>query len=93
MPRSSEGSNHHIEGEVPAFGFVAENADHHVIEVGEQDILRVNRHHSGFDFRKVQDVTDEIQKIRSRAMDRAREFHLLRGQVAVGIVTELLPEN
>ena len=92
MPRSSA-VHHHIEGEVLAFGFVAERADNRVLEVDEQDIFRIDRHHAGFNFRKVQNVTDEIQKIRSRAMDRAREFHLLCCQVAVRIFTELLTEN
>src|SRR5580658_6114767 len=75
--------------EMTAFRFVTEGPGDHVKQTREEYFLRLHRHGSGFDLREVQDVRDQIQQVGSRAVNRAREFHLLQRQIAVGVVGEL----
>src|SRR5205085_1727055 len=42
---------------------------------------------------QVENVADEVQQIRSRAVNSARELDLLRSQVVIRVLAELLSEN
>ena len=72
---------------------VAERPSDHVQEVGEVDLVRVDRDRSGLDLRQVENVADQVEQVGAGAVDGARELHLLRGEVAVRIVAELLAED
>ena len=67
--------------------------DDRLDQVGEVDLLRIDRDRSRFDLGQIEDVADEVHEVGARAMDGARELHLLVGQVAVGVVAELLAQN
>ena len=68
----------HIEGQLAVLRFVAERARHHLQQAGEEYLLRFHRNRAGFDLRQVENVADQVEQVRSRAMDRARKLHLLR---------------
>ncbi len=78
---------------LPVFRFVAERARHHVEQAGEEYFLRLDGNRAGFDLRQVQNVGDQVQQVRSGAMNRARELDLLVRQVAIGVIAELLAQN
>ena len=67
-----------LEGQLPVFRFVAERTRDHIQQAGEEDFLRFHRHRSGFDLRKIENVADQVEQVRSRAVNGARELHLLR---------------
>ena len=67
----------HFEVQLPVFRLVTERASHHVEQAGEEDFLRFHGNRSGFDFRQVKNVGDQVQQVRSGAMNRSREFDLL----------------
>ncbi len=48
---------------------------------------------AGLDLRQIQNIADEVQKVGARAMNGAREIHLLRCQVAVRILRQLLSQD
>ena len=83
----------HFEIEAPVLRFVAERTSDHVQQAREEHFLRLHRNRAGFDLREVQNVGDQVQQVRSGAVNRAREFHLLGRQIAVGVVRELLAQN
>ena len=64
-----------------------------VEQVGEEDLLGLDRHRARLDLREVEDVADEVQQVGAGAVDGARELDLLAGEVAVGVVAELLAED
>ena len=49
--------------------------------VGHLDMLRLNGHFPGLDFRQIQDFVDQGQQIASGSIDGVSEFDLLRGEV------------
>ena len=65
----------------------------HLHEVAEVHLFRINRYGSGFDLREVEDVADQVQQVRPRAVNGAREFHLLVAQIPFRIFSQLLAEN
>ena len=83
----------HIERQLPVLGLVPERARHHLEQVGEQDVLGLDRDGAGFDLRQIEDVADQIQEIGAGAVNGARELDLLAGQVAFRILGELLAQN
>ena len=72
---------------------VAERPRHRVEQVGEEDLLGVDRHRAGFDLRQVEDVADQVQQVGAGAVDGAGELDLLVRQIAVGVVAQLLAED
>ena len=83
----------HVEPEAAALRFVPERPAHHVDEVRQEDLLRVDADDARFDLREVEDVADEVQQVGAGAMNRARELDLARRQVALRVVGELLTED
>ena len=63
------------------------------IRLLEQHFLRVDRHGAGLDLRQVENVADQVQQVGAGAVDGAGELDLLRHQVAVRILGELLAED
>ena len=77
----------------PVFRLVTERAGHHVEQAGEEDLLGFHRDGSGFDLREIENVADQVQQIGPGAVNGARELDLLRGQIAVRVVGELLAQH
>ncbi len=46
-------------------------------QVGEEDLLRIDRHRAGFDLRQIEDVADQVEQVGAGAVDGARELDLL----------------
>ena len=82
-----------FEGEAAVFRFVAERAGHHFQQVGEEHVFGFHRDRAGLDFGKVEDVADQVQQVGAGALNGAREFDLLRREVAVGVIGELTAEH
>ena len=62
-------------------------------QVGEEDFLGVDRDGAGLDLRQIENVADQVQQVGAGAVNGAGELDLLGGQIAVGIVGELLAED
>ena len=82
-----------VERQMAALGLVPERPRHRLEQVREVDLLGVDRDGAGLDLRQVEDVADQVQQVGAGAVDGARELDLLVGQVAVGVVAELLAED
>ena len=83
----------HLEGQLPGLRLVAERPGDHVDEIGEQDLLGIDRHRSRLDLGEVEDVADQIEQIGAGAVNGAGELDLLGQQVAVRIFRKLLAED
>ncbi len=83
----------HLKIQMPILRFVPEGSLHGIEQAGEEDLLRVDRNRARFDLRQIEYVGDQIQQVGPCAMNRTGEFHLLRLQVAVGVIAELLPKD
>src|SRR5690349_7039771 len=82
-----------FERQLPRLGFVPERPRHHVDEIGEEDLFGIYRDRAGLNLRQVKNVADEIEQVGAGAMDRAGKLDLLRGQIALRIVCELLAKD
>ena len=82
-----------LERQLPRFGLVPERTRDHVDEIGEDDLLGVDRDGSGFDLGQVENVADQVQQVGAGAVDGAGEVDLLGGEVAVRVVGELLAQD
>ena len=65
---------------------LAEGPLHMLLEGAQRHVTELDRHRPRFDLRKIEDVVDQAQKIRSRAVDSTREFGLLGVEIALRIV-------
>src|SRR4029077_8496402 len=79
--------------ETAAFGFVPEGAADGLEQVGEEHLLGLDRDRSGFDLRQVENIGDQVQQVGARTVNRASKLDLLRRQVALGVVGQLLAED
>ena len=70
-----------------------EGPRNHLEQIAEIHLLGVHRDGARLDLRQIENVADQIQQVGARAVNGARELHLLAGQVAVGIVGELLAQD
>jgi hypothetical protein len=70
-----------------------EGLEHVVAELGERDAGDVELHGVGLDLGQVEDVVEELEQVAARAADDVRVLDLALGQVAVGVVLELLGED
>jgi hypothetical protein len=93
MLRPSAGSVFDLERQAAVLRLVAERALDGADQAAEVDLLGVDRHGARLDLRQVEDVGDQVQEVGARGVDRARELDLLVGEVALGIVAELLAED
>ena len=82
-----------VEGQLPVVGLVPERPRDGVEQVGDEHLLGVDRDGAGLDLRQVENVADQVQQVGAGAVDGARELDLLRRQVAVRVVAELLAED
>ena len=82
-----------VERELPVFRLVPERPRDRVEQIGDEDLLRVDRDRAGFDLRQIENVADQVEQIGAGAVDGAGEFDLLGGQIAVRVVAELLAED
>src|SRR5882724_8962570 len=76
----------HLKTQPPIFCLVAEGAAYRVEQAGEEDFLGIYRHRARFDLRQVENVADQVQQIRTGAVNGARELDLPWGQVAIRVV-------
>ena len=82
-----------VERELARFRLVAERARHHVEQIGEEDLLGIDRDGAGFDLRQIENVADQVEQVGAGAVNGAGELDLLRREVAFRIVGELLAED
>ena len=64
-----QGFEFQMEGQILRLGDVAEIPFHALAQSGERHFFSLHRHRAGFDFRQVENVVDEVEQIRSGAMD------------------------
>ena len=83
----------HLEGQAPAVRLMAERPRDHVDQVGEEDVLDIDRYGTRFDLRKIENVADQVQEVGAGAVDRAGKLDLLRAQIAFRVVGKLLTED
>src|ERR1700692_2361574 len=83
---SKMGTGYQFEAEVSIFGLVRERTFHHIQQAREENFLRLDRYRARFDLRQIQNVGDQIEQVRSSAMNRARELDLLIRQISIRIV-------
>src|SRR6185312_4959436 len=82
-----------LEIEVAVLGLVTEGARDHRGQVVEDDLLGIDRHGARFDLREIEDVADEIEQVGAGGVNGAAEFDLLRRQIPLGVLDELLAED
>src|ERR1700759_1541167 len=87
------GRNGYLELQLAIFRFVAERPPDHIEQIVEIDFFRLDRYGSGLDLRQVENVADQVQQVRPRAVNGAREFDLLAAQVAFRILGQLLAQD
>ena len=61
----------HVERQVLGLGHVAEVAVDRVAQAGEADVLDVDGHRAGLDFREIEDVVDEVEEVGAGGVDVA----------------------
>src|ERR1700730_13302799 len=83
----------YLEIKPATFSFVPERTRDHVEQTGEEDFFSLYRNCSRLDLREVQNIGNQIQQVRSSAVNCAGEFNLLGSQVAVRVVGKLLAKN
>ena len=82
-----------LEGQVLRFGHMAEVAVDVLAQPGEGDVFDLDRHRARFDLRQVENVVDQVQQVRARRVDVARELDLLRAQRAGCVLGQLLTQD
>ena len=83
----------HLERQPAVLRLVTERTSNHLQQVGEEYFLRLDRYRSRFDLREIENVADQVQQVRSGAVNRAGELNLLRRQVVIGVLAELLAQH
>ena len=82
-----------VERKLAVFGLVPERPPDRLEQVRGQNLLGIDRDGAGFDLRQIENVADQVEQVGAGAVDGAGEFDLLRRQVAVRVVGELLAED
>ena len=93
MLRPSRAIDLHVERQAAVLRIVLERADHHLQQVGEEDLFGFDRDRAGLDLRQIENVGDQVEEVGAGAVNRARELDLLRREVALGVVRQLLAED
>ncbi len=83
----------HLEGELPVFRFVAERTTHHLQQAAEEYFFGINGDRAGFNLREIENVADQVEQVGSRSVNGAGKFHLLRREVSVRVVAQLLAQH
>ena len=87
------GVNVQVERKVAVLRLVEEGALHGIQQGLELNVLGIHGDRSRFDLGKVENVTNQIEKVGAGAVDGAGKLHLLGQQIAVGIFAQLLAED
>ncbi len=66
-----------LEVETPVFRLVTERPGDHLEQAREEDVFRFHRYRAGLDLGEIEDVADQVQQVRSGAVNGARELDLL----------------
>ncbi len=82
-----------LEDELAVLRLVPERPRHHVEQAGEEDLFRFDRDRARFDLREIENVADQVQQVGAGAVNGAGELDLLRREIAVRVVGELLAEH
>ncbi len=82
-----------LERKLARLGFVTERPRHHVEQIGDVDVLGVDRDGAGLDLGQVENVADQIEQVGAGAVNGTGEFDLLAAEIAFRIIGELLAEN
>ena len=77
MLRPRLGSICIVERELAGLRLVPERPRDHVEQVGEEDLLGVDRDGAGFDLGQIENVADEVEQVGAGAVDGAGELDLL----------------
>src|SRR6202034_4642306 len=72
---------------------VPERARNHVEQVGEENLVRIDRDRARLDLGQVQDVADEVEQIGAGNMNGPGKLDLFPREVAFRVVGELLAED
>ena len=82
-----------FECEPPVVSFVSEWPRHHFYQAVEEHLFGFHGYSAGLNFRQVENIADQVQKIRPGAVDSARELDLPAAEVSVRILRQLLAKN
>ncbi len=82
-----------VQRQILGLGHVPEVAVDGVTQAGEGDFLDLDGDGPGFDFREIQDIVDEVEKIGAGGIDVAGKLNLFVRELASGVSGELLAEN
>src|SRR6266540_1640534 len=82
-----------LEAEVLVLGDRSERTLDEVAQVGELHVADVHFDAVGFDLGEFEDVVDQPEQVRARAVDRVRELDLLRAEVLLGVLREQLRQD
>ena len=83
----------HLKRQLAVLCLVPEWPSHRFQQVVEEHLLGLHRDRTRLDLRKIENVADQVQQIGSRAVNGAGELDLLRRQVAIRVVAELLSQH
>ena len=83
----------HVEREVLGLGHVAEVAVDVFAQTGEGDFFNVYRYCTGFDFREIENVVNEVEEVGTGRVDVSRELDLLGRESFGRVFGELLAED
>ncbi len=85
----------HPYGEIqPLFrGQRPERRLHVVDQLNQGDPGRTDVHLARLDLRQIEDVVDQLEQVGTGPVDRLGEFHLLRRQIALGVVRQKFGQN
>ena len=79
--------------QILGLGHMPEVAIDVVAQATEGYFLDFHRNSAGLDFGQIENVVNEVEQVRTRGVDVARELDLLGGQVAGRVTGQLLAEN
>src|SRR5690348_1074401 len=82
-----------FESELLVFCFVTERTGDHFEQTAEENFFGFDGNGTGFDLGEIENVGDEIEQVRSSAMNGAGELDLTRSEIVFGVVAHLLAEN
>ena len=93
IDRGSSGSSSIDEVDALGLGHVAERALDVVVQVVEPQLADVDHDRARLDLRQVENVVDQHQQVVAGRVDRLGELGLLRREVAVGVLRQLIGED
>src|SRR5579871_1776549 len=83
----------HFECKLSVFSLMAERTSHHFEQICKENFFGFDRNRSRLNLREIEDVADEVEQVRPCAMNGSCKFNLLRSQVVIRVLTQLLAQN